>query len=66
MWQIIHNSFSITCMWSVEGLNVIAVLDVITFGPKFVFNQVEVPNVRGQQMDFNYANSKQQIYMKGS
>ena len=53
-------------MWSVEGLNVIAVLNVITFGPKFVFNQVEVPNVRGQQMDFNYANSKQQIYMKGS
>ena len=66
MRQIIHNSFSITCMWSVEGLNVIAVLNVLTFGPKFVFNQVEVINIRGRHIDFNYANSQQQIYVKGS
>ena len=53
-------------MKSVEGLNVITVLNVLTLGPKFAFNQVEVLNVQGQHIDFNYANSQQQIYVKGS
>ena len=35
-------------------------------GVLFAFNQAEVPNVRGQQIDFNYATSQQQIYMKGN
>ena len=35
-------------------------------GVLFAFNQAEVPNVRGKQIDFNYATSQQQIYMKGS
>ena len=35
----------VACVKSVEGLNVITVLNFLTFGPKFAFNQVEVLNV---------------------